>query len=558
MSYRRMMRRTKRRQVTLIARLLAVLMVTVMLIMTEFVYILVAKPGQTEAFAYESPSEDVIVIPVTDGSTDSGSVSEDGTDDKKEVSGEEEKPVEPVVKIKITEPSDWHRKSAEVTFSAEDTVGTGDFTISSARAKIGNTGSWTDVTDSMSVELNENCVVYVEITDTKGRTYSRNKKITCFDTGKPTLNAAVNNGSLTVETNDDESGVKAVYVNGFEFTDLTDGTLNIRMQQFDTGYEYFAIQAMDYAGNVSDTYKVKNTYYKAKDASGKEVKVLPDSAEATKPSSAVAEVTDHVKTDDAGNMLANVFGGLLSSASGDTKSEEKKKALAEADREEKSVEPETVPGKGREFYTIEAKSGKVFYLVIDRKDEEEKVHFLTDITENDLLNVTENNSSTIPQNAAVNENGDPTVESALPNNNGFLPGLEEDELTTEEATEALSTEEAVSGDSTADKPEKKGNPWLPKLIVIGIAAAVVLIVRTINKMVKERDGNYEEDEDPEDEDESRDDDYDPEGDVSDRFNEESESSSGKTEKEKPKGKPEENGAEAEDDSSEEDDEDPED
>ena len=560
MSYRRMMRRTKRQQVTLIARLLAVLMVTVMLIMTEFVYILVAKPGQTKAFADESTSEDVIVIPVTDGSTGE-SVSEDGTDDKKEGSGEEEKPVEPVVKIKITEPSGWHRKAAEVKFSAEDTVGTGDFTISSVRAKIGNTGSWTDVTDSMSVELNENCVVYVEITDTKGRTYSRNKKITCFDTGKPTLNAAVNNGSLTVETNDDESGVKAVYVNGFEFTDLTDGTLNIRMQQFDTGYEYFAIQAMDYAGNMSDTYKVKNTYYKAKDASGKDVKVLPDSAEATKPAQAVADVTEHVKTDETGNMLANLFSNALMTGgdiSGNSKADEKKKALAEADREEKSGEPETVPGKGREFYTIEAKSGKVFYLVIDRKNDEEKVHFLTDITENDLLNVTEDNSSTIPQNAAFNENGDPTMESALPNNNSFLPAMEDDGLSTEDSTEAPETEEAVSADGTGDEPEKKGNPWLPKLIVIGIAAAVVLIIRTINKMVKESDGNYEEDEDPEDEDESRDDDYDPEGDVSDRFNEESESSSGKNEKEKPEGKPEENGAEAEDDNSEEDDENPED
>ena len=521
MTYKRIMRRTKRQQATLIARLAAILMVTVMLLMTEFVYILVAKPGQVKAFADESSGEDVIVIPVNEGDTGDESLSGNDTGDQKKETKEEEKPVGPVVKIKITEPSGWHRKSAEVTFSAEDTVGTGDFTISEVRAKIGNTGSWTDVTDSMSIECNENCVVYVEFTDTKGRTYSKNKKITCFDTGKPTLNAAVNNGSLTVETNDDESGVKAVYVNGFEFTDLTDGTLNIRMQQFDTGYEYFTIRAMDYAGNMSDTYKVKNTYYKAKDASGKDAKVLPDSAEATKPAQAVADVTEHVKTDDAGNTLADPFSGANYSGetlSGNSKADEKKKALAEADAEE-GKKAETVPGRGREFYTIESKSGKVFYLVIDRNNDEEKVHFLTDITENDLLNVTEDNSSTIPQNAAFNENGDPTMESALPNNNSLFTDTGKDELSTEEATEVFSTEEAVSEDAMQEEPKKKGNPWLPKLVVIGLVAAIVLIVHTLNKKVKERDGDYEEDEDPEDEDETQDD-YDPDGDVSDRFNDE--------------------------------------
>ncbi|MBQ7724580.1 MAG: hypothetical protein IJT63_03120, partial [Lachnospiraceae bacterium] len=375
MSYRRIMRRNKRQQITLIARLMAVLMVTVMLLITEFAYICITKPGSTRVLAEENEDNDPIIIPANDGDSESDNKADpsegSGTGEKDgSVSGDkkEEEPVDPVVKISITEPSGWHRKASEVKFSAEDTVGTGDFVIKEAKVKIGQTGSWTDVTDSMAMELNENCVVYVEIKDTKDRIYSKNKKITCFDSTKPTLNAAVNNGSLTIDTNDEESGVKAVYVNGFEFTDLMEGTLVIRMQQFDTGYENFAVQAMDYAGNMSDTYRVRNPYYKAKDSSGKDVKVLPDSAEPTKPASAVADVTDHVKTDDAGNMLANVFGNLFSTESTDPKSEEKKKSLAEADKEEKEEkedEPETVPGKGREYYTIEAKSGKIFYLIID-------------------------------------------------------------------------------------------------------------------------------------------------------------------------------------------------
>ena len=79
---------------------------------------------------------------------------------------------------------------------------------------------------------------------------------------KPTLNAAVSDGLLSVQVHDTDSGAKAVYVNGYEFTDLTNGTLNIRLQQFDAGYEYFTISAMDNAGNMSEVYKTKNPYYK--------------------------------------------------------------------------------------------------------------------------------------------------------------------------------------------------------------------------------------------------------------------------------------------------------
>ena len=65
-----------------------------------------------------------------------------------------------------------------------------------------------------------------------------------------------------MQVHDTDSGAKAVYVSGYEFTDLTNGTLNIRLQQFDAGYEYFTISAMDNAGNMSEVYKTKNPYYK--------------------------------------------------------------------------------------------------------------------------------------------------------------------------------------------------------------------------------------------------------------------------------------------------------
>ena len=552
MDQKRYRRHLKRVRETKMARITAAFMIAVIILTMEVSYILSGAAGE-KAFAEEATDEEVIIIPVNEtGSTSEDEIpgnenpenkestdedskenpgKKDAGDDSKTDPGdkEEETPV-PVVKISITEPAGWHRKSAEVKFSAEDVADSGDFVIASVRAKIGNGGSWTDVTDSMSVECSEDCVIYVEVTDTKGRTYSRNKKVSCFDSTKPTLNAAVNNGNLTIETNDNESGVKAVYVNGFEFTSLNEGTLNIRMQQFDTGYESFTIQAMDYAGNMSDTYRVNNPYYKRKDASGKEAKLLPDSVEATKPASAVAEVTDHIKTDGSGNMLADLFTNALSTAgtvSGNSKSDEKKKSLAEADREEKA-EAETVPGKGREFYTIEAKSGKVFYLIIDRTGESEEVRFVTDITENDLLNVTEENSSTLPQNAAMTDADAAVVESALPNNNAQIDDVREEgkiDLFPEDISEGILSGDEVSGDGTdgGTGEEKKGNPWIWKTIIFLIAALIVIGIRALDMMAKKRDGDYSEEEDPEDGEDAPDDEaYDDNGNVNDAFYEEPE------------------------------------
>ncbi len=37
------------------------------------------------------------------------------------------------------------------------------------------------------------------------------------------------------------------------------------MQQFDAGYQYFTISAMDNAGNTSEIYKTENPYYKDPD-----------------------------------------------------------------------------------------------------------------------------------------------------------------------------------------------------------------------------------------------------------------------------------------------------
>lgn len=95
--------------------------------------------------------------------------------------------------------------------------------------------------------------------------------------------------------------------NGNEFTELTNNTLNVRLQKADTSYEYFTLQAKDKAGNMSEIYKVGNPYYENPDAVKENTEVsgteqnaasLPADGTASKPTSATATVTEHQTTNE--------------------------------------------------------------------------------------------------------------------------------------------------------------------------------------------------------------------------------------------------------------------
>lgn len=83
----------------------------------------------------------------------------------------------------------------------------------------------------MEVSISSNCSIYVRVTDQNGNTYEQNRYIECFDKTKPTIIAAAKNGILIVQGVDAESGIAALYVNGNEFTELTNNTLNVRLQK---------------------------------------------------------------------------------------------------------------------------------------------------------------------------------------------------------------------------------------------------------------------------------------------------------------------------------------
>ena len=426
----------------------------------------------------------------------------------------------PSVKITINAPSGWYSSgtTAKVTFKAEDIADSGHFAIKSVKAKIGQNGSYQDVTEDMYLEISENCTIYVLVTDANDKSYERSRTIKCFDTSKPTLNAAVSDGLLTIQAVDKESGVKVVYVNGYEFTDVTNGTVNIRLSQFDAGYEYFTITAMDNAGNVSEVYKTKNPYYKdpESDDDSNPAEQLPASVEATNPSSATATVTEHTKTDSDGNTTRQT-------SSNNSPEAQKKAEFAKADAEEASLSDGTEEKEdmnlGKEFYTIEAASGKVFYLIIDRDGEEELVYFLTEITENDLLNVTTDNSETLPKNSAALESQIPVTESALPNNNTDIDDTHEVETPTETQEEPM-TEEGEEPEEPQE-PEKS-NPLPGYIIMILLGGCVIGAAYYFKVVKKKQDGDFVEDEEEEEDEETYPDDSEEEKDENDSWFDEGE------------------------------------
>ena len=386
--------------------------------------------------------------------------------------------INPNVKITINTPTGWHNETAKVHISVEDVSKTENFVIKTVQAKIGQNGSWTDITEDMYIEISENSTVYVLVTDQNGKTYEKNRYVKCFDFDKPTLNAAVSDGLLSIQAHDTASGIKAIYVNGYEFTEITNGVLNIRLQQFDAGYQYFTIQAMDNARNMSEVYKTANPYYTDPEAedSGESnpAEQLPVNAEATKPSSATAQVTEHTKTDSVGNQIVSNNTGSGSD-----------KKTSNSDTE---VDEET----GKEFYTIQTANEKVFYLIIDRDGDEEMVYFLTEISENDLLNTTTENSETLPKNSVALESAIPVSGGALDNNNV-------------EGEQAEGTENAAQGDGTEENPEGTEAPEEEKpeensmttYIILGMIAVAVIgfyYFKVIRKKEDFLDEDEEEDE----------------------------------------------------------------
>ena len=332
----------------------------------------------------------------------------------------------------------WYNDSAMVNVKVEKIYGDSKFKINTIEAKIGSTGSWVDITDDKAIEITENCTVYVKVTDMNGQEYEKNRFIKCFDTVPPTLNAAVSEGLLTVLTYDTESGVKNIYINEYSFDPDENGVVSVRLQKFDSTYQYFYIYAIDNAGNSSTVYTVNNPYYKDKtteEGSSEEntedpADSLPDNGSATVTNPSTGAVTS--VTDEAGKDISKTV-------------------------------------NKKQFYTIVTRDGQQYFLVIDMSasytDDDGvdvthgngTVYFLTSVSNDNLLNFVNSGEQTLPQNSVAQGNNI--------DKDTVTPDM--DESTTEESTE----------DANADADKKKESKglgiWL-YVIIFGVMAIVIV------------------------------------------------------------------------------------
>lgn len=367
-------------------------------------------------------------------------------------------PVASNVYLSVFTEYEWYNSNYAICHVLVTDVANSGWEVETISAKIGKDGTYFDITDDKTIVISENGSIYLSIKDTDGNTYEKSVYIECFDYENPQLNAAVSDGVLSVQPADNLSGIYAIYINGYEFTadNFIRGNLSVRLQQFDATFPYFLVQAMDNAGNLSSVYKFDNPYYVPSDTEDQDnpVSQLPISALPTAPGSATGEVTDHVETDWDGESIPIVHTSDI----------------------------------GRSFYTIQTESGKIFYLIVSRDGNREEVHFVTDVSEQDLLNTLDENSQTLPMNSAATTNAKstgtvktssatPTVDNGNTNNgNNQATKLEvtPDDLVDEDAVEVAE----VSANNINKSSQKSGN----LLIIVG--CIIFFIIAYIVKFKK--------------------------------------------------------------------------
>ena len=219
------------------------------------------------------------------------------------------------------------------------------------------------------------------------------------DTTPPTLTATLSGDTLTATAKDSGSGVDSIYVGKHRFATLADGTARLRFKDYaGTTDKQVEVYATDVAGNRSQSVMIDNPYYVAP--------ATPTTAPVTStptPASTQAPATPTPAPSSTPAPTGNP--ATTPSAS-----------LPEPQPPADSVTEEAIPSgsnpftpdgggtvqdnatgeEGKEFFTVTTAAGNVYYLIIDRQRGTENVYFLSPVTEEDLLGMTDGSAVTDP------------------------------------------------------------------------------------------------------------------------------------------------------------------
>ena len=278
--------------------------------------------------------------------------------------------------IQISLPSDWASTTTAVKFSITDKNGTG---FASAKAKTDQDSDWQDVTNTLEqwdnrhvgqISISENCTVYVSVTDNDGRSHTESRYIECFDHTAPTMRARISGQLLRIEASDSQSGVTEITADGKKYTNLSNGKLDLPLKDFTSGQ--ISVQAMDAAGNKSQTVQVENT-------AGQTVSEPP--VQVQKPVTTTPGTTTPVTapfTPPASQETPTPSTTTPVSTSKDTSDTTARPLTPDG---QGAVVDEATNEDGKEFFTIATQDENTFYLVIDKQRDSDNVYFLDTVKE---------------------------------------------------------------------------------------------------------------------------------------------------------------------------------
>ena len=326
-------------------------------------------PGMTEAPATESPATEAPTIEPTSEPTTAPTA-------------EPTECPEATYEIVMAPPEGWYRNRAVMELTITDLGGTGwknvKITLNNVTLTDGEFAS-----GHMWMELLDNCDVTVIVTDPYGQEHSKKVEIRCFDHTAPELKASIQGEFLQVEASDAQSGVAAIQVNGtiYDHTSLTNGRLELSLQQYADAYEQLLVQAVDRVGNTSKALALANPFFhnipvatpgntKKPGGSGGGSSSRATAAPAAEPTLApTANPTAAPYTEQESGFP---FSGVGNSFTRDLLYDK---------------------ATNKQFIAIETRNGDLFYMIIDydkpldEKGEKYETYFLNLVDSRDLLDI---------------------------------------------------------------------------------------------------------------------------------------------------------------------------
>lgn len=327
--------------------------------------------------------------------------------------------------ITITPPEGWHSTSATVTVEIRDVIGAG---YENAAFQRPGEKSWTTISgDTASASITANGTFRVRLNDPSGDIHEESLYIECFDITAPTVTAGIRDKVLHAEASDSQSGVYGISVDGNLYTTLTNGELDLRLEDYANAGATLAVLAIDNMGNCSAVTTIDNPYYVAPTAAPaameKPVKtptatpavthdpviIYTGSLEDTQTTATPAPTAKPAQTAQtaAQTTPSTPASTMVTHTVQDTTADETEAEPAEtAEPEEITIEPGTGFSENgnaitrdllydkhtnKQFITVETRNGHTFYLVIDYdkisdEDEEQyQTYFLNPVDEADLL-----------------------------------------------------------------------------------------------------------------------------------------------------------------------------